>query len=66
MARLHIYLLALAITGSTKKQGAPDGEAFGTDSTDYITAPWDTLAAYYFKAVKAAASTPEGSRLVLL
>ena len=47
LARLHIYLLALAITGSTKKQGATDGESFGTESTDYIAAPWDTLAAYY-------------------
>ena len=63
---MHIYLLALAITGSTRKLGAQTERLLGTDSTDYITAPWDTLAAYYFKAVKAAASTPEGSRLVLL
>ena len=66
LARLHIYLLALAITGSTKKQGATDGESFGTESTDYIAAPWDTLAAYYFRAVEAAAAIPEGSRLAWL
>ena len=63
---MHIYLLALAITGSTRSWVLQTERLLGTDSTDYITAPWDTLAAYYFKAVKAAASTPEGSRLVLL
>ena len=66
LARLHIYLLAIAITGSVKKSGAPIEETFGSDSVEHVAAPWDVLQAYYFRAVESAAAIPEASRLAWL
>ena len=49
LANLHTYLLALAITGSVKKTGAPADETFESDSVKFVAAPWDVLQAYYFR-----------------
>ncbi len=43
LAMLHTYLLALSIAGSSKVQGAPEEEAFGSDSTKLVKVPWDVL-----------------------
>ena len=66
LAKLHTYLLALSIAGSSKVQGAPVEEAFGNDSTKFVKVPWDVLQAYYFRASRAAMSMPEASRLAWL
>jgi hypothetical protein len=66
LAMLYSYLLALAIAGSSKIQGAPTEEALGTDSTKFVKVPWDVLQAYYFRAYRSAMSLPEVSRLAWL
>ena len=63
---LHTYLLALSIAGSSKVQGAPGEEAFGSDSTKFVKVPWDVLQSYYFRAARAVMSVPEASRLTWL
>ena len=63
---LHTYLLALAITGSVKRSGAPAEETLGSEPTQFVAAPWDTLEEYYFRAVRSAAAIPEASRLAWL
>ena len=60
---LFTYLLALAIAGSGKVSGAPSSEDFGSDSTKYVTVPWDVLQSYYFRACRMARQLPEASRL---
>jgi hypothetical protein len=63
LALLHTYLLSLAIAGVGKVPGAPvEPEGFGADPTKYVVAPWDTLEAYYFRAVRAAQDVPEARR----
>jgi hypothetical protein len=66
LATLHTYLLALSIAGSSKMQGAPTEEAFGTDSTKFVKVPWDVLQSYYFRASRSAMLVPEVSRLAWL
>jgi hypothetical protein len=66
LAMLHTYLLALSIAGSSKVQGAPEEEAFGSDSTKLVKVPWDVLQSYYFRASRAAMAVPEASRLAWL
>ena len=66
MANLHTYLLALAITGTTKKSDAPDKETFGSDALKFVAAPWDILESYYFRAVESIAAIPEVSRMAWL
>jgi hypothetical protein len=66
LAKLHTYLLALAITGSVRESNSAQEETFGSDSTNYVTAPWDVLLAYYFRAVESARAIPEASRLAWL
>jgi hypothetical protein len=66
LASLHTYLLALAVVGSAKAQGAPTEEAFGTDPTKFVEVPWDVLQAYYFRASRSAMLVPEASRLAWL
>ena len=36
MAKLRTYLLAIAIIGTDKVQGAPPDEQFGNDSTKFV------------------------------
>ena len=43
MAGLHKYLLALAITVTSKQSDAPDKETFGSDPLKLVAAPWDIL-----------------------
>ena len=66
LSMLHTYLLALAIAGSNKMQGAPPEETFGSDSTKYVKVPWDVLQAYYFRASRSAMLIPEATRLTWL
>jgi hypothetical protein len=66
LATLHTYLLALSIAGSSRMQGAPTEEAFGTDSTKFVKVPWDVLQSYYFRASRSAMLVPEVSRLAWL
>jgi hypothetical protein len=66
LATLHTYLLALAIAGSGKMQGAPTEEAFGTDPTKFVEVPWDVLQAYHLRASRAVMLVPEASRLAWL
>jgi hypothetical protein len=66
LALLHTYLLALSIAGSSKVQGAPDEEAFGSDSTKLVKVPWDVLQSYHFRASRAVMTVPEASRLAWL
>ena len=66
LSKLHTYLLALAIAGTTAVEGAAQEEVFGSDSTRIIKAPWDTLQSYYFRAARAVATVPEASRLAWL
>ncbi len=66
LSKLHTYLLALAIAGSTSVEGAPQEEVFGSDSTKLIKVPWDVLQSYYFRASRAAMTVPEASRLAWL
>ena len=66
MANLHTYLLALAITGTVKRSDAPSEETFGSDSLKFVSAPWDILQAYYFRAVESIALIPEVSRMAWL
>jgi hypothetical protein len=66
LAMLHTYLLALSIAGSSKVQGAPEEEAFGSDSTKLVKVPWDVLQSYYFRASRAVRTVPEASRLAWL
>ena len=66
MAKLHTYLLAIAIVGSDKVQGAPADEEFGSDSTKFVKTPWDTLQAYYFRAARAIESVPKAFQLAWL
>ena len=66
LAMLYSYLLALAIAGSGRMQGAPADELPGTDSTKFVKAPWDVLQVYYFRAHRSVMSLPEVSRLAWL
>jgi hypothetical protein len=66
MANLHTYLLALAITGTTKMSDAPEKETFGSDPLKFVAAPWDILESYYFRAVESIAAIPEVSRMAWL
>ena len=66
MANLHTYLLALAITGTVTRGDAPADETFGSDSLKFVSAPWDVLQAYYFRAVESIALIPEVSRMAWL
>ena len=66
LSKLHTYLLALAIAGSTSVEGAPQEEIFGSDSTKLIKVPCDVLQSYYFRAARAAMTVPEASRLAWL
>ena len=64
LSNLHTYLLAMAIAGSGKAPGTPgEQEVFGSESTQYVSAPWDVLEAYYWRAVRVGQTMPEGSRL---
>jgi len=56
----------LSIAGSSKMQGAPTEEAFGSDSTKFVKVPWDLLQSYYFRASRSAMLVPEVSRLAWL
>lgn len=49
-----------------KTNGAPQEEAFGSDSVNYVAAPWDVFIAYYFRAVESAEAIPEASRVAWL
>jgi hypothetical protein len=66
LAALHTYLLALAVVGSAKTQGAPTEETFVTDPTEFVEVPWDVLQAYYFRASRSAMLVPQASRLAWL
>ena len=66
MTNLHTYLLALAITGTVKKNDAPDKEEFGSDALKFVAAPWDVLEAYYFRATESVVAIPESSRMAWL
>ena len=66
LAKLHAYLLALTIAGSSEVQGAPVEEAFGNDADKFVKVPWEVLQAYYFRASRAVRSMPEASRLAWL
>jgi len=66
LAMLHTYLLALAIAGTNKVQGAPSDEAVGSDATKFVKVPWDVLQAYHFRAARTAMLVPEASRLTWL
>ena len=66
MAKLRTYLLAIAIIGTDKVQGAPPDEEFGSDSTKFVKTPWDILQAYYFRAARAIKAVPKASRLAWL
>ena len=66
LARLHTYLLALAVTGAVKLAQAPNEETFGSNSVEFVAAPWDVLQAYHFRAAESAAAIPEGSRVAWL
>ena len=66
LAMLHTYLLALAIAGSNKVQGAPVEEAFGSDSAKFVEVPWEVLQSYYFRASHSVMLVPEASRLAWL
>ena len=66
LAMLHTYLLALSIAGSSKVQGAPVEEAFGSDSTKFVKVPWDVLQFYHFRASRTVMAVPEASRLAWL
>ena len=63
MAKLRTYLLAIAIIGTDKVQGAPPDEGFGSDSTKFVKTPWDTLQAYYFRAARAIKPVPKAIQL---
>ena len=63
MAKLRTYLLAIAIIGTDKVQGAPSDEGFGSDSTKFVKIPWDTLQAYYFRAARAIKPVPKAIQL---
>ena len=63
LAVLHTYLLALSIAGSSKVQGAPTDETFGSDSTKFVKVPWDVMQAYLFRASRSVMLLPEASRL---
>ena len=67
LASLYTYLLALALAGSSKAPGAPaEKESFGTDPTKYVSAPWDVLQAYHFRAVRCVQAIPEAQRMAWL
>ncbi len=66
LASLHTYYLALSIAGSSKVQGAPEEEAFGSDSTKLVKVPWDVLQSYYFRVSRAVMTVPEASQLAWL
>jgi len=66
LAMLHTYLLALSIAGSSKVQGAPVEEAFGSDSTKFVKVPWDVLQSYHFRASRTVMAVPEATRLAWL
>ena len=63
LALLQVYLLALAITGSVKRGGAPSEESFGSDPVKFVAAPWDVPQSYYFRAVEKSAAIPEATRV---
>ena len=63
MAKLRTYLLAIAIIGTDKVQGAPPDEGFGSDATKFVKTPWDTLQAYYFRAARAIKPVPKAIQL---
>ena len=63
---IHTYLLALSIAGSSRVQGAPSDEAFGSDSTKFVKVPWDVMQSYLFRASRAVMCLPEASRLAWL
>jgi len=61
---MYTYLLALSIAGSYKPaDGTNDQEVLGSDSTDHVSAPWDVLQAYYFRAVRAVQVVQENQKL---
>ncbi len=66
MAMLHTYLLALAVVGTDKVEGAPPNEEFESDPTKFIKIPWDILQAYYFRAAQAIRSVPKECQLAWL
>ena len=66
LVKLHAYLLALSIAGSSRVQGAPVEEEVGNDADKFTKVPWDVLQAYYFRASRAVMSMPEASRLAWL
>ena len=51
------------MTGSSKVQGAPTDETFGSDSTKFVKVPWDVMQAYLFRASRSVMLLPEASRL---
>ena len=63
MAGLHKYLLALAITVTSKQSDAPDKETFGSDPLKFVAAPWDIWEPYYFRDAESIAAIPEVSRV---
>ena len=63
---LYTYLLALSIAGSSKVQGDPLEEAFGSDSTRFVKVPWDLMQAYLFRVSRSVMLVPEASRLTWL
>jgi hypothetical protein len=62
LVKLHAYLLALSIAGSSRVQGAPVEEAFGNDADKFVKVPWEVLQAYYLRAARAVRSMPEAHR----
>ena len=64
---LFTYLLALSIAGSQKPaSGTNDQEVFGSDSTSHVSAPWDLLQGYYFRAARSVQMIQENQRLAWL
>jgi len=50
---MHTYLLALSIASSQELlEGEDDQEVFSSDSAEHISAPWDLMQAYYFRAAR--------------
>jgi len=61
---LHTYLLSLAIAGVSQQPGATalHAETQASDSTDYISAPWDILLAYHQRCEQNSEHLPEATR----
>ena len=65
LSRMLTYMVALAIAGVGKKQGAPASstETLGANSTDFVQIPLDIVMTYYYRTVKVAGAMPYQLRL---